>query len=144
MGEQYSLSVKNSALSSLKETFKTSPIGNELGAGICEMKGNQVLSVTRTTWHNPEPLAILYSLYKFAEASDHYYSFTLTDLMDDSPERPGISPAQIFGLSRETLQQLMYQLSLNYGEFISVVFNKDLESIYLNNEKTSLDVTELF
>jgi phosphoadenosine phosphosulfate reductase len=144
MGEQYSLSVKNSALLSLKETLKTSPIGNELGVGICEMKGNQVLSVTRTTWQNPEPLAILYSLYKFAEASDHYYSFTLTDLMDDSPERPGISPAQIFGLSRETLQQLMYQLSLNYGEFISVVFNKDLESIYLNNEKTSLDVTELF
>jgi len=144
LGEQYTDSVKSSALSSLKETLKASPIGTELGVGVCEMKGKTVVSITRTKWGNPEPLAILYSLYKFAEVSDRYYNFTLADLMADTPERPGISPARLFNLSRETLQQIMFQLSHDHSDFIRVVFNQDLESIYLNSEKTSLDVTDLF
>ena len=144
LGEQYTDSVKSSALSSLKETLKASPIGTELGVGVCEMKGKTVVSITRTKWGNPEPLAILYSLYKFAEVSDRYYNFTLAALMADTPERPGISPARLFNLSRETLQQIMFQLSHDHSDFIRVVFNQDLESIYLNSEKTSLDVTDLF
>jgi phosphoadenosine phosphosulfate reductase len=144
LGEQYSISIKDSAISSLKETFKASPIGKVLGVGDCEMKGNAVISITKKTWHNPEPLAILYSLFKFAEASDRYYSFTLTDLLADSPERSGISPEKLFNISRETLQQILFQLSHDYSGFIKVVFNKDLDNIYLSSEKTSLDVAGLF
>lgn len=144
LGDQYSSSVKDSGLSSLKETIKASPIGSELGVGLCEMRGNSVVSITKTTWSTPEPLAILYSLFKFAEAMDRYYSFTLTDLLDDSPERPGISPARLFNLGRENLQPILLQLAHDYSGFIKVVFNKDLESIYLANDKTSLDVVQLF
>jgi phosphoadenosine phosphosulfate reductase len=108
------------------------------------MNGKVITSITRIGWHNPEPLAILYSLYKFAEASDRYYSFTLTDLLADSPERAGISPAKLFNISRETLQQILFQLSHDYNGFIKVVFNKDLDNIYLSSEKTSLDVAGLF
>ena len=128
----------------MKETLKASPIGIVLGAGDCEMKGNNVISISKTTWGTPEPLAILYSLYKFAEVSDRYFSFTLTDLMADSPERPGISPVKLFNISRETLQQILFQLSHDCSGFIKVAFNKDLENIYLNGEKTSLDVADLF
>jgi phosphoadenosine phosphosulfate reductase len=135
--------VKN-ALSALKDTIKSSPIGWLLGQGECQMNGKVITSITRIGWDNPEPLAILYCLYKFAEASDRYYSFTLTDLLDDSPERPGISPAKLFNISRETLQQILFQLSLDYSGLIKVVFNKDLENIYLTSEKTSLDVAGLF
>jgi phosphoadenosine phosphosulfate reductase len=144
LGEQYSISVKDSGIASLKETLKVSPIGKVLGVGECELKGNTVISITKTTWHNPEPLAILYSLFKFAEASDRYYSFTLTDLLADSPERSGISPAKLFNISRETLQQILFQLSYDYSGFVKVVFNKDLDNIYLNSEKTALDVAGLF
>lgn len=144
LGDQYSVSVKESAISSLKETLKASPLGQVLGVGHCEMKGNTVITITKSVWENPEPLAILYSLYKFAETSDRYFSFTLTDLLADSPERPGISPTKLFNISRETLQRILYQLSHDHSDFIKVVFNKDLDNIYLNNEKTSLDVVELF
>lgn len=144
LGDQYSVSVKESAIASLKETLKTSPIGQVLGAGHCEMKGNTVVSITKSVWENPEPLAILYSLYKFAEASDRYHSFTLTDLLADSTDRPGISPAKLFNISRETLQRILFQLSHDHNNFIKVVFNKDLDNIYLNGEKTSLDIVELF
>jgi phosphoadenosine phosphosulfate reductase len=144
LGEEYTLSVKESAIASLKETMKTSPIGSVLNVGICEMKGNHVTSITKTTWKEPEPLAILYSLFKFAEASDRYYSFTLTDLLAYSPEQTGISPVQLFNISRDTLQQILFQLSQDNRDYIKVVFNKDLENIYLNSEKTSLDVAKLF
>lgn len=135
--------IKN-ALSSLKDTIKSSPIGWLLGQGECQMNGKVITSITRIGWRNPEPLAILYSLYKFGEASDRYYSFTLTDLLADSLERPGISPAKLFGIQRETLQPILFQLSHDHSDFIKVVFNKDLDNIYLNSEKTSLDVAGLF
>ena len=89
-------------------------------------------------------MVILYSLYKFAEVSEGYYSFTLTDLMNDNAERLGISPAQIFGLDREMLKRLIQGLAWEYREFISVAFNKDLDNIYLNQDKTSLDVVKMF
>lgn len=144
LGDHYSASVKDSAIGSLKETLKASPIGSVLGVGYCEMKGNSVHSISKMAWDNPEPLAILYSLYKFAEVSDQYFSFTLTDLLADSIDRPGISPAKLFNISRDTLQQILFQLSHDHSNFIKVVFNKDLDNIYLSSDKTSLDVVGLF
>ena len=144
LGEQYTASVKESAISSLKETFKSSPIGRVLGVGDYVIKGSIVTSISKSTWQNPEPLAILYSLYKFAEVLDRYYSFTLTDLVYDSPERTGISPVKLFNIHREHLQQVLLQLSHDYSDFIKVSFNKDLENINLNSEKSSLDIVDLF
>ena len=104
LGDDYKGSTKDNAIASMKETFKFSPIGIELGLGNYETKGKNIISVTRTGWSQPDALVILYSLYKFAEVSEGYYSFTLTDLMNDNAERLGISPAQIFGLDREMLK----------------------------------------
>ena len=64
--------------------------------------------------------------------------------MNDSEERIGISPAQIFGLERDVLKKLIQGLAWEYKEFISVAFNKDLDNIYLNRDKTSLDVVKMF
>ncbi|MBQ6974932.1 MAG: hypothetical protein IJQ16_00055 [Selenomonadaceae bacterium] len=103
LGDSLQARTKKNALQSLKNTFRASPIGEELGQGICETKGNAVISITRTAWHNPSPLVILYSLYKFAEHSDNLYSFTLTYLLDDSDEREALSPQILFGLDTEIL-----------------------------------------
>ena len=143
-GEQYTATVKESAIKSLKETIKASPVGSVLGQGDCEIKGNSVLNVTKSKWQSPEPLAILYCLYKFAEKSDNYYNFTLSDLLDDSRERVGLSPAKLFGLDKATLKPMLQGLSHDYNEYIKVTFNKDLENINLNNSKTSLDIVMLY
>ena len=144
LGDSQSISSRENAITSLKETFRHSPIGTELGVGVCELKGNSVVSITRTGWANPNPLVILYSLYKFAEKSDGYYSFTLTYLCDNTIERAGISPTQIFGVNQKTMKEKLQNLATDYKEFISVSFNKDLDNIDLKREKTSLDVVGLF
>lgn len=101
-------------------------------------------SIIREPWPNPDPLVILYSLYKFAEACGGYYQFTLSTLMDTDIERDGISPTEIFGLSGETMEKLLNGLSINYPEFIKCSFKMDLDSITLREDKTSQDVLALF
>ena len=101
-------------------------------------------SIIREPWSNPDPLVILYSLYKFAEACGGYYQFTLSTLMDSAIERDGISPTEIFGLSGETMEKFLNGLSINYPEFIKCSFKMDLDSITLREDKTSQDVLTLF
>ena len=101
-------------------------------------------SIIREPWSDPDPLVILYSLYKFADACGGYYQFTLSTLMDTAIERVGISPTEIFGLSGETMERLLNGLSINYPEFIKCSFKMDLDSITLREDKTSQDVLTLF
>ena len=143
-GDDYKPSTKDNAVNSLVNIFRYSPIGAELGVGICKIKGNSVESITRSIWNNPDPLVILYSLYKFAEKCDGHYSFTLSYLCDDSIERGGISPSKIFGISRIAIKRKIQNLATDYRDFISAAFNKDLDNIDLVKSKTSFDVLKLF
>ena len=144
LGDSYSQTVKKNALSSLKETMRHSPIGDLLGQGECEMKGRSVISITRHGWQEPDPLVMLYDLYLFAEHSDSLFSFTLSELMDDSDEREAMSPNVIFGVDGEALRPILQGLAHDYPEFIQVDFNNALmENIFLNREKSSADVAAL-
>lgn len=140
---------KKNIISGFKNIFYTNPIlGTQIGMGICncEVKGNNVflIDVQRTPWQNPDPLVILYALYKFAEACGGYYQFTLTRLMNHDIESDGISPTEIFGLSREQMEKVLNGLSINHPEFISASFTLDLDNINLKSDKTSADVLKLF
>ena len=86
---------------------------------------------------------VLFSLYKFAEATDGWYQFTLSRLMNDA-QCSGVSPTKIFGIKYEEMQRLLNGLSTNYPEFINATFTHDLEKISLVAEKTSQDVLNLF
>lgn len=119
------------------------PIGN-IGYGKTIKEKNKAVSVKRALWEEPIPEVILYSLYKFAEACDGYYQFSLSTLMDDSIERDGISPTRIFGLGREKMIALLNSLATHYPEFIRASFTLDLETITLSDDKTADDVLELF
>ena len=145
LGDSLRPQTKKNAILSLKNTLRASPIGEELGQGICKVKGNAVVSIMRTAWQNPEPLVILYSLYQFAEHGENLYSFTLTDLLDDSDEREALSPKILFGLDEEILRPLLQGLANDYPDYIRVDFNKGIqENIFLNKDKTSGDVVQLF
>ena len=101
-------------------------------------------SFCRTAWENPDPKVVLYSLYKFAEKCGNYYQFTLSRLLDHTIESDGISPTEIFGLDRETMEKILNGLSVNYPDFISASFTLDLDNITLKSDKTSEDVLQLF
>ena len=140
---------KKHIVSAYKNIFASNDIlGKALGLGVCTLKEkskNRVLiDITRTKWENPIPEVILYSLFKFAEACDGYYQFSLSTLLDDTLERDGISPTRIFGLDRETMVGLLNNLSTHYPEFIRASFTLDLETITLSEDKTAEDVLALF
>lgn len=145
LGDEYSETTKKNALSALKDTIKSSPIGWLLGQGECEMKGKVITSLRRVGWQEPEPLVILYALYLFAEHCEGgNYNFTLSDLYDDSKDRVALSPKAIFGTDEITLKSIMQGLANNYSQFISVDFNKGImENVFLNREKTAIDVLSL-
>ena len=100
--------------------------------------------MVRNSWQNPNPLVILYSLYKFAEACDDYYQFTLSRLLNHDIDSDGISPTEIFGLDRNQMEKILNGLTINYPDFINASFTLDLDNITLNSEKTSQDVLSLF
>lgn len=145
LGDAVKERTKRNGLAALKNLFKDSPIGRHLGQGYCEMKGRTVVSIKRAVWQNPEPLVILYSLYCFAAHADNLYSFTLTELITDSGDREALSPKILFGLDEEILRPLLQGLAGDYPNFIRVDFNKGImENIFLNRDKTSEDVIDLF
>lgn len=136
----------------LKIMFVKTPLGTSQVLGMVDAdvritaSGNEMIklkSFARTSWPNPNDIVILYSLYKFAEACDGMYQFSLETLLDDSIEREGISPTRIFGLDRETMVPILNGLSANYPAFISATFTLNLDQITLRSEHKSQDVLEL-
>lgn len=148
LGEEYSPTVKKNALSSLKETLRLSPIGWLLLQGECDTKGKVVSSITKGAWYDIEPIVTLYTLYLFAEKNDGgMYSFTLSDLLEDSEDREALSPRLIFGVGKDELKPILQGLANNYPEYITVDFNKGImENIDLpagKAGKSAIDVLSL-
>ena len=149
LGDDMTVNSKKNIVSAYKNIFiSTEQVGTELGLGLCDYQlknGKKYLeSITRGKWKNPNPRVILYSLFKFAEACGDYYQFTLKRVLNHDIESDGISPTQIFGLDRNTMEKLLTGLSVNYPEFINASFTLDLDNITLREGKTSQDVLELF
>ena len=149
LDDTMSTNSRSHIVSAYKNIFISNKIlGNEIGMGVCdyEIKGNKRYwnSVVRSSWANPEPTVILYSLYKFAEACGGYYQFTLSRLLDKDVESNGVSPTEIFCLERGAMEKILTGLNINHPDYITAQFNLDLDTITLNADKTSADVLALF
>ncbi len=120
------------------------PLGTELNFGETTENGNHIDSLCRSKCVVTDARVILYALYKFAEACEGYYQFSLSRLMNFNVESAGLSPAQIFGLDRDEMEAFLNGLSAGYPEFINATFTHDLEKITLREDKTSHDVLDLF
>lgn len=124
--------------------FVDLPFSN-VGLGQPIIEKNRTIGVYRTGWQNPDERVILYSLYKFAEACGDFRQFTLTRLLDHEVESAGVSPTQIFGLDRETMEKILNSLTFNYPDLIEARFTLGLDNITLKSEKTAKEVLdELF
>ena len=144
---------KRNVSDAFKNILIKTPLGATIGLGIADYSekvsasGTETITLNsfyRSEWKNPEPLVILYSLFKFAEACGDYYQFTLSRLLNHDIDSDGISPTEIFGLDREQMEKILNGLSINYPDFINASFTLDLDNITLNSEKTSQDVLKLF
>lgn len=98
----------------------------------------------RDGWQVPDAVALLYSLYLYAEHTGRH-AFTLTELVKvhDTPDAPGVSPADIFGLDTKKLRDCIQALALTFPEHIRVSFINDLDNIVLEAKYTSLQILDL-
>ena len=117
---------------------------SQIGFGKMFKEGRKAVSITRTPWLTPSSEVILYSLYKFAEACDGYYQFTMSRLYDNNVNSDGVSPVRIFGIEEEEMKKILKGLAINHPDFISVTFTLDLDNINLKEDKTAQDVLDLF
>ena len=120
------------------------PLGTRLRFGKTTESGRILVSLTRTKPATPSPLVILYSLYRFAEECGGFYEFPLSRLMDFTVESAGVSPAQIFALSRDEMEAILNGLARTNPDFVTFTTTHDLELVRLADDKTSLDVISLF
>lgn len=120
------------------------PLGTKLNFGTVTEKGRQIETLARGKSTLEDNRVVLYALYKFAEACEGYYQFTLTRLLDHTIESAGISPTQIFGFDRDDMERFLNGLSAKYPDFINATFTHDLDKITLREDKSSADVLSLF
>jgi phosphoadenosine phosphosulfate reductase len=135
--------IKEKAARSIVKSFKRlteTPLGTNLRFGYVTDGGDLV----RTECSVSDPRVVLYGLFKFAEKCNNYKEFTLATLLNDSIERDGISPTRVFGLDRDDMMPILLGLSAKYPEFITASFTHDLEKITLAEDKSSLNVLDLF
>ena len=146
---------KRNICDALKSFLIKTPFGKQLGLGSVidyeekvSLNGRETITLNyfvRGSWKNPDEKVILYALYKFAEACGNYRQFTLTRLLDTSVESAGISPTQIFGLNRETMEKILNGLTFNYPDLIEARFTLGLDNITLKSDKTANEIlNELF
>ncbi len=120
------------------------PLGTKLNFGVVTEKSKQIETLSRCKSTLTDNRVVLYALYKFAEACEGYYQFTLTRLLDHAIEAVGISPTQIFGFDRDDMEKILLGLTVKYPDFINATFTHDLDKITLRDDKTSEDVLGLF
>lgn len=130
---------------SITKAFKRlceTPLGTVMNVGFTSGKSIDTLTRTKCSMHDDRIL--LYSLYRYAEACEDYYEFSLTRLMDLSIESAGISPTKLFGYSEDEMESMLNGLSSKYPEFINATFTHGLDKISLRDDKTADDVLALF
>lgn len=118
------------------------PLGTVLHMGATEGRSVDTLMRTKCSFHDDRVL--LYALYRYAEACQDYYEFSLARLMNTSIDSAGISPVKLFGFTEDEMISMLSGLSTKYPEFINATFTHGLDKISLQEDKTAEDVLRLF
>lgn len=143
LGDDYSPSTRDNAVTALLETLRHSPVGAALKQGIPIPDGAGFRYV-RQGWDAPEAAAVLYALYRFAEETGRR-TFTLRQLDDarGGAGAKGVDPVAIFGLDPGNFKAVVRDIALQHPEFIRVAFVQDLDNIMLAQGKRSIDVLDI-
>lgn len=138
LGDNYSPTTRKNAVGSLTSTFRHSPIGSSLKQGIPLDK-----SYLRAGWDYPHAVALLYSLYLYAEHTGRR-SFTFSELVDahNHPEAAGMSPSDIYGIDTRAFREAIQGLAVNFPKYIRVSFVANLDNIILE-DYSSLEILDL-
>lgn len=124
--------------------------------GIKERDGKKVLTTTICQAEDVDATAFLYAFYKGAEVKGTY-ELTLSQLKQGAEIFSGqslaqvaqgmskpvfLSPLKMFPMTTMETKRLLRGLSTTYHDFMYVELIRDLDNIFLNRSKTSLDVVD--
>ena len=125
-------------LNSLLNTFKESPLGEEIGAGE-PMNVSRKPGVLRRSHDEISLVATAYSLFKYAEKNNRY-RMTISEFYNDD-QTEGIY--RQFGLSRDVFEQNLRTLEQEQNHVLRAELNMGLDNIILREDLTSLDILKL-
>lgn len=143
IGDNYSKSNRENAITALAETLRQSPIGSALKQGIPIELTKNTYSYFREGWDYPNAVALLYALYVYAEKTGRR-TFTFTELANahNNPDAKGISPHDIFGIDIKAFREQIQGLAISYPKYIRVSFVANLDNIILENYSSN-DILDL-
>ncbi len=143
LGDDYSKSTRDNAVTALLETFRHSPIGSVLKQGIPIASGSSY-KFSKQGWNTPDAVAILYAIYMWAEATDRY-DFTLSQLETarGNADAKGVDPVAIFGINPEKFKDILQDIALQYPDYIRTTFVADLDNVKLFPQFKSIDILDL-
>lgn len=124
--------------------------------GVRKGDDKKILTTTICQAEDVDATAFLYAMYKGAEAKGTYeltlsqlqqYAEVLSDKslaqVAQSMNKPVfLSPLKMFPMTTMETKRLLRGLSTTYHDFMYVELIRDLDNIFLNRSKTSLDVVD--
>lgn len=143
LGDDYSKSTRDNAITALLETFRHSPIGSVLKQGIPIARGSS-FKFSKQGWNTPDAVAILYAIYMWAEATGRY-EFTLSQLeaARGNVNAVGVDPVSIFGINSDKFKDILQDISIAYPDYIRTTFVADLDNVKLFSTFKSIDILDL-
>ena len=143
LGDNYSRSNRENAITALTETLRQSPIGSALKQGLPIELTKNTFSYLREGWDYPDAVALLYALYLYAEHTGRR-TFTFTELANAhaNPEAQGISPHDIYGIDVKAFREKVQGLAMTYPQYIRVSFIANLDNIILEDH-SSVEILDL-
>lgn len=143
LGDSFAEATRSNAILSLASTFSDSPIGGSLEIGIPLTVG-KTKKFLKQGWTTPDPFALLYSLYLYAEKIGNHHDFTVRELLmvgrDRKFDLPAVDPITIFALNPDTVKDTFQELANQYPKYMKVSFVAGLDNIQLDSKITSLDI----
>ena len=143
LGDDYSKSTRDNAVTSLLEILRHSPIGSVLKQGIAIKTGNSY-KFSKQGWNTPDSVAILYALYMWAEATDRYeFSLSQMTVAREDSNSKGVDPISIFGISPTRFKDILQEIAVQFDKYIRTSFVADLDNVQLFQEHKSIDILDL-
>ena len=128
----------NNALTALIRMLNKSSLGTELNLGQVTIKGNKRFT-RKDGLENVPTIAIAYLLYRYASASKRY-AFTVSDFIDNDEK---MGAYNLFGLSRDNLENILRSLQENRNSVVRVDLTKGLDNINLREDLNYISLLEL-
>lgn len=123
---------------SLLNTFKESPLGSSIPAGVL-YKDNKKVMISRRPHNELSMVAAAYSLYRYAERKKRF-TLTVSEFYDEN-QKEGIY--RQFGIDREVFERLLLSIQEESNHVLRAELNMGLDNIILRDDLTSVDILKL-